>query len=200
MKGAAFGKLAGLAAAAGVLVWLAGFVAFLSALPAPQADAPKAADAIAVLTGGKGSRIQAGMALLAAGAGERLMISGVGADTADAEVMQIANGEAALFACCVDLGRSAQDTIGNAREIGAWAEAHNFRTLIVVTSDYHMPRTLMLLKARMPAVALTGFPTEARWGRRSARWLAPGALAKLGVEYNKYLATRARLALAPAAP
>ncbi|MEL7029593.1 MAG: YdcF family protein [Pseudomonadota bacterium] len=195
--GAVLAKPLAIAFAAIAVVWLAGFGAFLAALPQAGRDEVVRADALVVVTGGQGSRIRAGMALLSDGAGRRLMISGVGRDVTDKQIMEIAEADPTLFDCCVDLGRDAESTVGNAKEIGAWAEGHGFSTLIVVTSDYHMPRTLMLLRDRLPSVELVASPVPARWGARSFAWLAPKTVAKLAHEYNKLLATSVRLRLVP---
>ena len=53
--------------------------------------------------------------------------------------------EPVLADCCLDIGYLAQDTIGNAEETRAWAQAWGFRRIVVVTSNYHMPRSLLEL-------------------------------------------------------
>ena len=86
-----------------------------------------------------------------------------------------------LFDCCVDLDYRAQNTVGNARETSRWVRHNDYETLIVVTSDYHMPRSLVEFHSRMPDLDLVPHPVadEARPSR-------------LAVEYTKYLAALLR--------
>jgi len=166
-----------------VLALLAGFVVFLARLPGPGAlSAMPRSDAIVVLTGGGGSRISAAAALLAQGRGQRLLISGVNDTVRPADIQGLFHLDAATMRCCVDLDYRARNTLGNAGEIAAWALAHQYRDLIVVTSTYHMPRALTELHAAMPGAELTPFavrpPPHRGWanGRR------------IFVEYLKYIA------------
>lgn len=150
---------AGLAAALG-----AGFVWFAvqARQPAPP---PPASDGIVVLTGGAG-RVELALRLLAEGRAARLLVSGTGrGDLAD--LMAGANLASTLSAQVsarispgqVTLGRGARSTRGNARETADWAAAHGLRSLIVVTSGYHMRRALWELRRTLPAqVALHPVP------------------------------------------
>ena len=65
------------------------------------------------------------------------------------------------FDCCADIGYAAEDTHGNAAEAADWARAHDFKSLIIVTARYHMPRALREFGSAMPGVdlkALSGRP------------------------------------------
>jgi uncharacterized SAM-binding protein YcdF (DUF218 family) len=63
-----------------------------------------------------------------------------------------------LFVCCVDLGYDAIDTVGNALETAKWVRAHNYRRVLVVTSNYHMPRSLLELHRIDPETQYVGYP------------------------------------------
>ena len=76
------------------------------------------------------------------------------------ELRALTPGSNRLFNCCVDLGFEAEDTVGNAQEIAAWADAKGYDSLIVVTSDYHMPRALTEIRAAAPGVELTAYAVE----------------------------------------
>lgn len=104
------------------------------------------ADGIVVLTGGSGLRIAAGLAMLEAGDGERMLISGVNRAISADEITSRIGGDARLYDCCVDVGYEATDTVTNAEEVGAWAARHGFERLVLVTSSYHMPRALHLME------------------------------------------------------
>lgn len=139
-------------------------------------EAALRADGIVVLTGGS-DRIDKAMELLAEKRANRLLISGVHPQTTEHQLQQLTGADKALFECCVDLDRTALDTRGNAEETKRWAEANGFKSLIVVTSDYHMPRALLEFARRMPDVDLKPYPVEAETGSLRL-WLS---------EYAKYL-------------
>ncbi len=165
---------------------LLGFAAFLITLPdsTPAATMPRA-DAIVVLTGGGGSRISAAAELLARGHGQRLLISGVNGTVRPREIQRLFHLDPAVMACCIDLDYRARNTLGNAGEIAAWAQAHQYRRLIVVTSAYHMPRALAELRAAIPGAELVPFavaPAHRGW----EKWR------RIFVEYLKYTAILGR--------
>jgi uncharacterized SAM-binding protein YcdF (DUF218 family) len=178
-----------------------GYLSFARSIEIAHAPSPlPEADAIVALTGGTSERLTTGMRLLAEGRGRRLLISGVNARVKDTEVYAVLDGPAELIACCVDLGRQAEDTLGNASETAAWSERNGFSRVIVVTDDYHMPRSLAELRVAMPTAQLIPYPVPT--GVSGAWRTDPAKAARLGGEYVKYLVIRAREAVlsADAAP
>lgn len=175
-----------------------GFVAFAMSIAGTRPPADAHAAGIVVLTGG-GGRIDSALHLLAEGRARRLLISGVNpsvdlkalAGTVDK------NLEVAL-ACCVDLGRDARDTIGNAAEARDWAKAKGYASLIVVTSDYHMPRSMAELAEAMPKVELIAYPVTNPELHLADWWNNATAFALLVREYGKYLLATARVKIAAA--
>ena len=137
-------RFAGLAAGAvcvvAVAMFGAGLVHFADALPRPRLSAAPA-DAVVVLTGGE-NRVARAIDLVATGQGRRLLISGVNDHTSAAAIADVVDQNQAIFRCCIDIDRRARNTIGNASEIARWVKAHGYRSLIVVTGVYHMPRAL----------------------------------------------------------
>ncbi|MGF1544638.1 MAG: YdcF family protein [Parvularculaceae bacterium] len=182
-------KRAFVIALAAALAWTAGLIAFADMASAPVRGAPQKAEAIAVLTGGS-ARIDAGVSLLATGAGGRLLISGVTPQTSRARIADLWGGDAKMFDCCVDLGVEARTTAGNAEEIRAWMASHAFTTVILVTSDYHMPRALFEARRRARGATITPHPVRSggfaddRRPRRLADWRI------VATEYTKYVAAR----------
>jgi uncharacterized SAM-binding protein YcdF (DUF218 family) len=126
-----------------VLVWTLGFAAFMLALPDPL-DPGRTTDAIVVPTGGAG-RIDRGIELLRKHSAKRLLVSGVAPTVRPIELAVEYDTDPRLFACCIDLGREAVDTRSNAEETAAWVRDHHYRSVRLVTSDWHMARARMEL-------------------------------------------------------
>ena len=124
-------------------------------MPAEEAPLTRNADGIVALTGGA-SRIADAIELLASGRGKRLLISGANRATNSNEISRLNPEFERWVRCCVDFDRSL-NTLGNAIETKRWAERRGFRSLIVVTSNYHMPRALAEIAHQLPDVALVPF-------------------------------------------
>jgi uncharacterized SAM-binding protein YcdF (DUF218 family) len=116
-------------------------------------------DAIAVLTGGK-NRITNSVSLLKQDTNKRLLISGVNPNISDTDLMKVTGANQKLFDCCIDVGRDAKDTIGNGKEIAIWAEDKAYKNILIVTSDYHMRRSLYELRANAPDINLIAYPIK----------------------------------------
>ena len=161
-----------------VLVYALGYAWFTVMLPRPADD--RRTDAIVVLTGGKG-RIPRGLDLLERGRAERMLISGVARTVKPGELAAETDKDQALFECCIDLGREAVDTRSNAEETARWLERHKFRTVRLVTTDWHMPRARFELSRRVADdVDILGDALSSDPNFR-----------QLFLEYNKYLLRRA---------
>jgi uncharacterized SAM-binding protein YcdF (DUF218 family) len=172
-----------------------GFVGFLSQLRAIEVNPSSKADGIVVLTGGS-SRVSDAMELLAGGYGKRLLISGVHPTNAASDISRSLPDNQSLLSCCVDLDRSAVNTRSNAAETRRWARERGFKSLIVVTSNYHMPRAIVELSHAMPDVELIPFSVIGdKW--RDEPWWTSGATVRLLLsEYAKYVAAEVRVRLA----
>lgn len=178
------------------LGWAVGLLVFVGALPAPAATAAgDPADGVVVYTGIGGARVATGMALMQEGAGARLLISGVNPDNTREEVAKQWPGDPEAFECCVDLGLEARSTLGNALEVRNWARENDFRRLILVTSDYHMPRALMETRDQLPEVEIIAHAVESGYLDGDGRPKSLGAWRRLAAEYSKYLAVRVRTLL-----
>jgi uncharacterized SAM-binding protein YcdF (DUF218 family) len=172
-----------------ILIWLIGLFVFadrvVDSTPALEPQSPS--DAIVVLTGASDKRLREAMRLLERRQGERLLISGVDPKVTRSELLEVIDGSKRLFDCCVDLGFEAMNTVGNAKEIGAWARARGYKSLIVVTSDYHMPRSLLKIKGELPNVVLTPVAVSTPELDARAWWKSPKATRLLVLEYSKYI-------------
>jgi uncharacterized SAM-binding protein YcdF (DUF218 family) len=173
-----------------------GFVGFLSQLRGTEHRPSSNADGIVVLTGGS-SRISDAVDLLAEGYGKRLLISGVHPTNDAADISRsLPDSQSALMKCCVDLDHSAVNTRSNAAGTRRWVHERGFKSLIVVTSNYHMPRATVELSHAMPDIRLIPFVVVGdKW--RDGPWWTSGATFRLLLsEYVKYVAAEVRVHLA----
>jgi uncharacterized SAM-binding protein YcdF (DUF218 family) len=171
-----------------------GFVAFLSEMRGGELAPDRKADGIVVLTGGS-SRVSDAMELLAAGYGQRLLISGVHPTSTVSDISRTLPENQSFMRCCVDLDRSAVSTRGNAAEARRWAHERGFKSLIVVTSNYHMPRALVEFSHAMPEITLIPFAVVGDKWREEPWWTSSSTLRLLLLEYVKYVAAELRVRL-----
>jgi uncharacterized SAM-binding protein YcdF (DUF218 family) len=175
------------------VIWTSGLLAFAGRVDrsTPPAD-PPVADGVVALTGGSDLRIATALELLEAGKAKRLLISGVDREVTRGELQTITGANKQLFDCCVDLGFTAADTIGNARETTEWARAKGYKSLILVTADYHMPRARLELKAAMPEAEVTPYPVPTTALSADRWWRTRDSAERMALEYCKYLAVLGR--------
>ena len=136
------------------------------------------------------------MELLAGGYGKRLLISGVHPTNAASDISRSLPDNQSLLGCCVDLDRSAVNTRSNAAETRRWVRERGFKSLIVVTSNYHMPRAIVELSHAMPDVELIPFSVIGDKWRDEPWWTSGATLRLLLSEYAKYVAAEVRVRLA----
>ncbi|WP_338468625.1 YdcF family protein [Novosphingobium sp. ZN18A2] len=158
-----------------VLFWVLGFVYFAVALPKPAGS--QHTDGIVVPTG-SGGRIQRGLEVLQKGWAKKMLVAGVDKEVRPREFAVEYGVGARTMACCITLGYQSVDTRSNAMEASHWIEANKFRSVRLVTTDWHMRRARADLAARVPDG--TTIVTDAVVSRPSLRTLF--------LEYNKLLA------------
>jgi len=100
------------------------------------------------------------------------------------------------FSCCVDIDREAADTIGNARETAKWLRRKGYKSVIVVTAGYHMPRSLTELARELPEIRLHPYPVQPAPFTDAPWWLQPLKVRTLTAEYVKFLPSAGRFVLA----
>jgi uncharacterized SAM-binding protein YcdF (DUF218 family) len=174
-------------------LWLLGIGWYLYLASSDAPPPPPHADAIVVLTGGP-DRIEVALRLLAAGAADRLLISGAGEKTDLASLAYQAEIDPAPLERQITVGHAAHSTRGNALETAAWVRNYDINSVLLVTSWFHMPRALVELRRAMPAVTVHPYPV----GRPDAEGLTHVNLMRHVIgEYHKYLAASAGLTSLP---
>lgn len=184
------------AGAVGAVLLGAGFCWFVLKVPAEEVTLDRKADGIVVLTGAA-ARIPDAIELLAAERGKRLLITGVHRATSAREIARLTPLYSKFFSCCIDLDRSALNTFGNAIEAKRWAREHNFNSLIVVTSNWHMPRAMAEFAYQLPDVALISYPVISPKVKDEPWWSNLDTARLLFAEYLKYLVALTRMRLDP---
>ncbi len=172
-----------------VMIWAVGLVAFAAHIDqsTPAAD-PPVSDGVVALTGASDARIMAAMKLLESGKARRMLVSGVNPLATRKDMKGVVKATQKVYDCCVDLGYQATDTIGNARETAHWANAQGYTSLILVTSDFHMPRAMLELKAALPDTQITAYPIRTTELDAKHWWRNKEGVRRMVLEYSKYLA------------
>ena len=176
------------------LAWLAGLVWFAQTIPREDAWADRATDAIVVLTGGS-ERIATGLHLLTQGLGRTLFVSGVHEGVDLRELLRGTPVNPSTLECCIVLGYEAGNTVGNAAETAAWMRSRKYRSLRLVTANYHMRRSLVEFALALPEAEVVPHPVAPDTVRLADWWRWPGTATLIINEYNKYLFALARYLL-----
>lgn len=175
------------------VIALSGFVAFTFKVERQTIQLNQKADGMIVLTGGA-DRIPDAIDLFSKGHASRMLITGVNPGITRAEIGRLNPKYRELIDCCVDLGYEALNTSGNAREARRWAEQNAIhRSLIVVTSNYHMPRALAELHDGLPGLELIPYPVVSLKMRDLNWWQSSQAIRLMSSEYLKYTLVSGRI-------
>lgn len=162
-------------------LWLMGLILFTRLIPSAPQDETSPTDGIVVFTGGK-TRLAVGLDLFEQKKGQYLLISGVNPNFTLSEI-----GTNLPQKSHITLGYAALDTVGNAEETAAWVGSHQIKTLRLITSNYHMPRSLFELRHLLPNVYILSHPVVGKNFLKPKWWLDPSTLDLVIQEYNKLL-------------
>ncbi len=165
-----------------LLLYALGFMLFAFTLGKPAPASAGKADAAVVLTGGPG-RIEHAVAVLRSGQVKRVLVAGADPLVTKDDIARRLGGNRELLDCCVDLGSESVDTRSNAEEAGRWLAKNRFKSVRLITSDWHMRRARYEFER-----GLGGKYVLSTDAVRSE----PGFLTLLG-EYNKYVLRRLAL-------
>lgn len=182
------------------IFWVMGFIGYINQSPRHDNFLPTTRfQSGVILTGGPGfRRIEQGISLLLNNQVERLLISGVDPSVSLSAILTpvastLSGENINWLSCCIDLGYEARDTIGNAKETKYWVEQHGYQELVIITSDYHLLRSMTELHAALPQTKLyyssvpSDFLKSVDEGKINVKYLW-----KLIEEYNKFLLVKAR--------
>lgn len=162
--------------------FIAGLIAFVLATnQLAEMFIPEQADGLVALTGGSGERIKYAGDLLQQNKAKKLLITGANPDVSRNSLRKLSGLPKESFSCCVDIDSKAKNTVGNAKQISIWAEAQNYDHLLIVTSNYHIPRAWLILRAEMPDIRLALAPVKSIGNAKQHVYR------RTLLEYGKYL-------------
>ena len=175
-----------LAAAVAAVAWGVGLFRFAAMIPTEAGAVTMSTDAIVVLTGGS-RRLATGLELLSANAAGMLFVSGVYRGVDVSQLLRHFQNAPDNQRCCVEIGHDAGDTAGNAHETAAWVRRQGFRSLRIVTSNYHVPRSMLEFRHALPGVTLVAHPVVPESFKYDGWWRWPGTARLIVSEFNKTL-------------
>lgn len=167
--------------AIGSILWLTGLVLFTNIIPSTPPPTLRVTDGIVIFTGGK-TRLNVALELFQQKQAQYLLVSGVNPDSTFTQTVEQMPDHSRIT-----LGYNAQDTLGNAEETATWAKARHIQTLRLITSNYHMPRSLLELRHLLPTVAIVPHPVVGKSFLQRKWWLNPQTLKLVVQEYNKFI-------------
>ena len=164
---------------------------FIEQIPTSPTSNDTKTDAIVVLTGGS-SRLEEGLDLLAQKKAKKLFVSGVYRGVDVRRLLALSQGNPEELVCCVKLGYAAVSTQGNAAETKAWIDIEGFKTIRLVTSSYHMPRSIKEFSHQLPDVTVIPHAVFPKQFKRNEWWRWPGTASLILTEYIKILMSSLR--------
>jgi len=165
-----------------LILLILGFFYFLKVITYTNVIIGKNIDGIAILTGGKG-RIDLGLRLFTKQSNIKLIISGVDKKVSINSVLPSKFQENNR----IYIDQVSESTFDNAVVIADWAKKNQLYNINVITSYYHMPRSMLLLKKFTEKVNYYAYPVKKEKSKHSN--LLPDMLFTLFLmqEYIKYL-------------
>lgn len=168
------------------IFWFQGFLFFASQIPKTpkKLESLTQTDAILVFTG-EVQRVSAAIDLLSENIAPRLFISGVNRDITLEDLLSIYKNYD--LACCITLDYRARNTAENTFESKKWMKKKGYASAVLVTSGYHMPRSLLHMQRIFPNAEITPYPVLVE--KSSSLW-KPKTFFLVFAEYNKYMWAR----------
>lgn len=167
------------------ILWLGGFIYFANKIADMNANKNIKADGIVALTGGR-NRIKEGIKELNRNNGELLFISGVAKHISLEQILKRNNVTGASKDKIV-LDYKSFNTNENAVETAKWVNKKNYKSIKLITSSYHMPRSLLEFERAMPEVEIIPHPVHSDYVKREKWWTFSGTTGFIAVEYTKFL-------------
>ena len=163
--------------------WAIGFVVFICVAISMKYRTLQPTDAIIAWTGGS-DRIKEAIRLLQEEKAPRLFISGVNENVTGYHFLKEAPAELQEK---IELGYQAKTTHMNALETAEWAGQNKISSIILVTSFYHMPRSLLEMQRMLPQLKMTPYAVFPKSFGQDTTWIHTRYAWQLFLEYHKFL-------------
>lgn len=165
------------------VAWLIGFCFFAYHINHYKIDTSTHTQAIVVLTGGR-NRIGEAVKLLNNGLADKLFISGVEKNTSLQDISDLQNIPLPQKPILMD--KKSTNTIENAIETQAWLKKNRISSIRLVTSNYHLPRSMQEFQFQNADLVIVPHPVFSenvakKW------WLKNRSFCLIASEYNKFL-------------
>lgn len=165
-------------------IWIGGFCFFNHKINNFDIDTTKKTDAIIVLTGGR-NRITEAVKLFNKQQAKYLFISGVAKDVT-LENIKNTQGLKINNTQNIAIGHNADNTVENATETNEWIKKNNIRSIRLVTSNYHIYRSLIEFKNRLNNIEILLHPVYSQYIEKKW-WTSWQSFSLIFKEYNKFI-------------
>lgn len=163
------------------LSWGVGLLYFVYLIPFYPPKPTVATDGMVIFTGGK-TRLKTALSLFQQKKSKYLLISGANPESPSKDIV----GQSPVIPE-ITLGYEALNTSGNAKETAAWVKENHIKTLRLITSNYHMPRSLFELRHLLPDVKIFPQPVIGSRFSKVFWWTHRPTLFLVVQEYHKFL-------------
>ena len=167
-----------------ILLWLGGFGIFTYKINHFDIDYQTNTDAIIVLTGGR-NRISEATKLYNDNKAKYMFISGVAKDITLENIQNTQNIKIKKTKT-VEIGHKADNTVGNANETKEWIENNNIKSIRLVTSNYHIFRSLIEFRNHLNDTKILLHPVYSEYIEKKW-WTSWQTFSLIFKEYNKFI-------------
>jgi len=154
------------------------------------------ADVAVVLTGGAG-RIEKGIEILNKNKVKKLFISGVHKSVVVKKLLNVVkdNSFNQYNKSNIILGYQAKTTFDNGIEVANFIKNNNYKSIYLITSKFHMPRSMYEVRHRLPNVKIIPYPINNNNIKIKNWYSYSGTLFILTFEYLKTLLVILRISI-----
>jgi hypothetical protein len=154
---------------------------------------------IVILTGGT-NRIKEGFEIInkfdeKSKKNIKILVSGTGKGFTKLSLQKKLNSNLylKLIECCVELDGVSKDTYSNANETSKWVNKNNIKEILLITSNYHMPRSILEFNNIMPNLKILPYPIKPEQHQIN-EWLKSfETFSLVFIEYCKYIVANIRV-------
>lgn len=165
-----------------MLLWIIGFCGFCFYAVSLKYVPDAKVDAVVVLTGGT-DRIDSGIQQMNEKELEYILISGVNKIVSEEDILDRVDLHENQK---MTLGYYAENTAQNGLEVADWVQMHGFKSVLLVTSFYHMPRAIFEIHKHQD-VSVVPYPVFPKTFNDSVDWVKTKYAWFLFLEYNKFI-------------